>query len=126
MILSKKTMISLYYLFLFYLYLLSFLIILVSFIFVLFRDKRKQCFYDIQDKIYNKIIKIRKITLKQWIYAWIGFAAIQALTQFLTIKQPETWQEQLDLELMNDPAFYIGLLLTLLVALFVMEKSQIK
>ena len=75
-----------------------------------------------QLKIERKFQKFKDLSFEYWLYALIGACSIQALFQFLTVKYSETWQDKTELELLNDPVFYLGLMLTFMVALLIIRK----
>jgi len=77
---------------------------------------------EIQNKIEKKFQNLNNISFESFLMALIGGCGVQAAIQFLTIKYPEPWQEELELELLNDPAFYFGLMLTFLIALLIIRK----
>lgn len=77
---------------------------------------------EIQLKLEKKFQILHNLSFEHWLYAVIGGCAIQALAQYLTVDHPETWQEETQLGLLSDPIFYIGLMLTMLIALLIMRK----
>jgi hypothetical protein len=115
-------MFGLYPLFLVLLYSGSFFCILCVFLWIFWQDQRKQQILNFQLKIEKKLQKIKNLSFKQWLYALIGASGIQALVQYFTIEYPEAWQEKLELEFYNDPAFYLGLMLTFLIVLLIIKK----
>ena len=73
---------------------------------------------ELQHRIEQRLYKFKNITFDQFLYSLIAFAGIQALTQYLTIETPNKWMEsQYVLEFYNDPVFYLGLMLTFMIAL---------
>ena len=87
--------------------------------------KKNNKIFILQSRIEKKLLRLKKITIEQWLISLIFFAAIQALTQYLTNKKPDPWETEYILEFYNDPIFYLGLMLTFAVGYFAMRiKSQ--
>lgn len=83
---------------------------------------KKQKILNFQIRLEKKIHKFKNISFTQWLYAWIGFSGIQAVTQYFILKYPEVWQDPQEIGLLEDPAFYLGLMFILLMALFITRK----
>lgn len=77
----------------------------------------------LQYVIESKIIKfIDNLTFEQYLFAIIGGCGVQAFFQYMFNVRP-IWREE-ELEFINDPAFYLGIVVMLLMVIFVMRKSQ--
>lgn len=76
---------------------------------------------EIQLKIEKKSQILHNLTFEHWLYAVIGGCAIQALAQYFTVKK-RPWDTESELMLLDDPAFYICLMLTMLIALLIIRK----
>lgn len=88
------------------------------------QDQRMQKIIEFQTTIEKKLVNFKNITFKHFLMAWICSSGVQALVQFLTIKSPNPWEDKQVLEFYNDPAFYLGLMLTFMIALLIIRKWE--
>lgn len=77
---------------------------------------------EIQNKIEKKFQKFNNISFERFLYAIIAGCVIQAAIQYLMMKTPDPWLNKTEIEMFGDPAFYLGLTLTFMIALLIIRK----